>query len=886
MRPMNAVCPILLTAILSFATCVSAKEVEIRVEGKNSRQLYEGFGATTLSLVQPGHLGDTLGPQLRPRVLGALYGQVKLNMGNLSIGLLESPAGWDHRSNDNDDPQVINWKGYDTFQADSMWNSVVKPAATLGLDNYSLEGKINWIWASPWLREMYRTDRERCLDECAEQVEASVTYWQKIAGSVPRYVHLFNEPTSGNCEIAGADAEMVRDIVKRAGDRLRAAGFKELKFVVPNEETVERSLEVAKVILEDADAQVRGRRWIPCLPLRFAVCLGPADPRASGSGQPDPASVEQRRRLRDLCRQYGLPVWMTEVSHAEVDPRSFDHLRGRAIHIHDEMVYADASAFYGMNAMWDKKTHAEHFAGRGGEKPNAYLTEEDTIVLADNDANTVLITGMGYAIGHYARWLNRGAVRLEANSDDSLVLVTAFKDDKAQRAVLVIVNNAPDDRTLSITFSDLPVQGQVTGEQSYGHARWQAREPVAVESARADPDARSCHERDNSLRGVGGETLETTSSLPAADGGEAVETTAETAVQIIRAPDKALVPDVVVDAKGVLHMVYGLGADAWYVRSTDNGATFSSRVRVNLTGEVELRMGERGPKLAVGSDGSIHVVWADRWSPGTECRVRYSRSTNGGSSFEPAMQISPMPGVDGATITADGEGNVLAFWHVFDPPQEEVPNGHWIYLSRSTDNGASFAAAERVKIANVKDLACSMCMMRARIGGDGNVYLAFRSAENNIRDFYVLRSRKTENRFTALRVNRDNWELKSCPMCGPELTLDGQDRAFCAFMSRHCVYWSTLAAGDATFSLHVGTPANEQDEIYPSAVANRKGEVLLLWQVGPMSVTGRATVKWAIYRQDGTFTQQQGTVGVSDSGTKATAFSGTDDNFHIITTAK
>ena len=138
------------------------------------------------------------------------------------------------------------------------------------------------------------------------------------------------------------------------------------------------------------------------------------------------------------------------------------------------MVYADASAFYGMNAMWDKKTHAEHFAGRGGEKPNAYLTEEDTIVLADNDANAVLITGMGYAIGHYARWLNRGAVRLEANSDDSLVLVTAFKDDKTQRAVLVIVNNAPDDRTLGIAFRVFKSQGQVTGEQSYGHSRWQA----------------------------------------------------------------------------------------------------------------------------------------------------------------------------------------------------------------------------------------------------------------------------------------------------------------------------------------------------------------------------------------------------------------------------
>ena len=297
-------------------------------------------------------------------------------------------------------------------------------------------------------------------------------------------------------------------------------------------------------------------------------------------------------------------------------------------------------------------------------------------------------------------------------------------------------------------------------------------------------------------------------------------------------------------------------------------------------------MGERGPKLAVGNDGGIHVVWADRWSQGAQCRVRYARSTNGGSSFEPVQQISPMPGVDGATTTADGEGNVLVFWHVFDPPQEEVPNGHWIYLSRSTDHGASFAASERVRITNVKDLACSMCMMRARIGDDGNVYLAFRSAENNIRDFYVLRSRKTENRFAALRVNQDNWELKSCPMCGPELTIDWQGRVFCAFMSRHRVYWSSMTPGEAAFSLHVATPANEQDEIYPSVTSNRQGEVLFLWQVGPMSVTERATVKWAIYRQDGTFTHQQGTIGVSDSGTKATAFTGADGRFYIVTTAK
>jgi O-glycosyl hydrolase len=257
-----------------------------------------------------------------------------------------------------------------------------------------------------------------------------------------------------------------------------------VKVVVPNEETVERSHAVAKVILEDPEA----RKYVAAVgyhvyPYGSPYASVPRILNTSGSGRPDPASIEQRRRLRDLCRQYDVPVWMTEVSHAEADPRRFDHLRGRAIHIHDEMTYANASAFYGMNAMWDKKTHAAHFAGRGGVRLDALLTEEDTIVLADNDSDSVLITGMGYAIGHYARWLHRGAVRLEARSADSLVLATAFEDDKANRLVLVIVNNAHAERALSIGLSGVKVAGHVTGEQSYGERRWQPLEPVRVQAA-------------------------------------------------------------------------------------------------------------------------------------------------------------------------------------------------------------------------------------------------------------------------------------------------------------------------------------------------------------------------------------------------------------------
>jgi len=355
-------------------------------------------------------------------------------------------------------------------------------------------------------------------------------------------------------------------------------------------------------------------------------------------------------------------------------------------------------------------------------------------------------------------------------------------------------------------------------------------------------------------------------------------------VRVVRLPEGTLVPDVMIDGAGVLHMVYGLGDDAWYVRSADNGRIFSSPVKVNTEGKVTLKMGERGPKLALGKGGSIHVVWADQWSPGVKVYPRYSRSLDGGRTFEPPRALASLFGIDGLTVAADGEGNVMAFFHQVSPAQQEIPEAHRLYLTRSIDDGTIFGPEERLKIRGMEDLACSMCMMRARITADGDVCLALRVANDNIRDFFLLRSPKRENDFVPRRINEDRWELKTCPMCGPELTLDPAGRMLCAFMSRHRVYWSALEGG--RFTLHVATPAKENDEIYPAAVGDGQGHVLLVWQVGPMAVGRQATVKWALYGNDGTFSGKQGTIGVSTSGTKATAFAGTDGAFCIVTTAK
>ncbi len=358
-------------------------------------------------------------------------------------------------------------------------------------------------------------------------------------------------------------------------------------------------------------------------------------------------------------------------------------------------------------------------------------------------------------------------------------------------------------------------------------------------------------------------------------------------VTVVPGPSGALAPDVAVDRNGTMHMVYGKGNDAFYAQSMDNGKTLSQAVKMNTTLQVTTTMGERGPKISVASDGVIHVIWADKWSPGVKTYPRYVNSTDGGKTFSEPKLVADVAATDGLTMSADKDGNVLVFWHVMADPKPVEKAATWLFMARSTDHGATFQAPERLKIDNMAGLACSMCMMRARIGADGYVYLAVRNAEKDVRDFWMLKSRKTENNFTAIRVNTDNWVLPSCPMCGPELTFSPTGRALVAVMARNKVYWAISDEKRAKFDLHVATPGNEMNEIYPSAWMNRAGDVLFAWQVGPMSVNSTAVVKYALYKTDGTLQSQQATtVGTSFSGTKATAFIGKDDNFYLVTTAQ
>lgn len=385
---------------------------------------------------------------------------------------------------------------------------------------------------------------------------------------------------------------------------------------------------------------------------------------------------------------------------------------------------------------------------------------------------------------------------------------------------------------------------------------------------------------------------------------------ATTSLQVLRVDSSWLTPDALFDAaRGRLHVVFGTaGKDAFYAFSDGGGGgAFSAPVKLNTAGlGVTTTMGERGPKIAMSADGRLIVVWADLWT-GAGCRTfaRSVFSSDGGATWSSPASIAPgVAGVDGLSVAAGTAGTplVVATYHVniSSSPPPNATSATYLHYSLSSDGAKSWGVPQLMVIdgGGTPAIACSMCMTRPRIDADtGELLVAYRAAINNVRDFRVVRAAAgaATNDFTTAVVNaRDGWVVDYCPMNGPEMTLSvpragaADATQTVAFMNGDAnnVYFSQLAPGSAAFAGHVPTPLHEANERYPTAVASPDGDVVLVWNVGPMAVSGDAAVKWACYAPGNATAAQSGTLGRSFAGTKATALSlGDHGGLLVITSA-
>ena len=176
----------------------------VTVDNSTRYQQIDGFGATHLALASSDQKDD-LTPKLRAQAIDLVYGQVHLTLGNVEIGPIETPANardpWKEQANDDGDPLHFNWPGFNFSGSDVAKQKLIDLAQPLGFDGYYPGLRASVRWANTWMKPIRANDYNRYLDEVAEQMAAGMIHWRDSYGIVPKYVQLFNEPTTGNQEL-------------------------------------------------------------------------------------------------------------------------------------------------------------------------------------------------------------------------------------------------------------------------------------------------------------------------------------------------------------------------------------------------------------------------------------------------------------------------------------------------------------------------------------------------------------------------------------------------------------------------------------------------------------------------------------------------------------
>ncbi len=139
-------------------------------------------------------------------------------------------------------------------------------------------------------------------------------------------------------------------------------------------------------------------------------------------------------------------------------------------------------------------------------------------------------------------------------------------------------------------------------------------------------------------------------------------------------------------------------ADIRVARSADGGRSFGPAVIVESG-----RAHADAPKLAMDERGALHLVFGERLTDrrGTQ-RIRHTRSTDGGASFEPARTISNGDSHAHFPALAFGaDGRVLVTWRHFPDPRSR-PLGTGFVLS--TDGGERFSEPAMIPGSNDPEL--------------------------------------------------------------------------------------------------------------------------------------------------------------------------------------
>lgn len=179
------------------------------------------------------------------------------------------------------------------------------------------------------------------------------------------------------------------------------------------------------------------------------------------------------------------------------------------------------------------------------------------------------------------------------------------------------------------------------------------------------------------------------------------------------------------------------GGEILFARSTDGGYSFSEPLNLSNTtnGAGKGRLTERhwhngSLDLARGPEGNLYAAWAEYQGP-----LRLSRSTDGGETFSDPLLIAgggEQPPTRGPSLATGPEGRLHLAWTVGGDPAADIR------YATSVDAGRSFSEPRRIDPGEAHADAPKLA-----VHADGSVHLAWMaSPEGVLRDYEISYTRR------------------------------------------------------------------------------------------------------------------------------------------------
>lgn len=271
------------------------------------------------------------------------------------------------------------------------------------------------------------------------------------------------------------------------------------------------------------------------------------------------------------------------------------------------------------------------------------------------------------------------------------------------------------------------------------------------------------------------------------------------------------IPAIATDASGNVDIAWMNFDGIHFIRSTDGGAHFSSPVPI--PSDLSLNVQNNLLNMAVDPAGDVNLLWfRDVDGTGTNLVYYISRSSDNGATFTAPLQVSPQP-----KIVALPDGKLIVTW---------VDSSSNVVAAVTTD-GVHLSAPVTIAMA-VPGLAGQQMVA----GSDGHVYVLWETGNGTNCSISLSNSADGTTYTAAKMISGGSGTCNS----QPSASVDSSGNIDVTWVADGTnLYFTRSTDGGANFStpINIATPANPTGD---QVIAGPDGGIYVLWTAGAASM--------------------------------------------------